>query len=86
MDPVDIDDAEDGLLVSGYDAVLHEIPFLPCLLLGTFMLENDVAQGAPEIPPVGGEGAGMVCFDISFLRSLDVFQGDGGVLVVVEGG
>ena len=50
------------------------------------MLENDVAYRSPEVAPVGGEGVCLVGVYISFLRGLDVFKGDGGVFVVVEGG
>lgn len=48
------------------------------------MLEKDVAYRAPEVAPVGGEGMLVVGVDISFLRSLDVVQGDWGVFVVVK--
>ena len=53
--------------------------------MGSFVFEQDVADGAPEVAPVGGEGSGVVGFDIAALRGLHVFERDRGVLVVVEG-
>lgn len=51
----------------------------------TLVLEKYVAYGAPEIAPVSGEGVLVVGVDISFLRGLDIVQGDGGVFVVIKG-
>ena len=48
------------------------------------MLEQDVAYRSPEIPPVGGEGVLVIGFDISLFRFLDLLQGLGGLLVVIE--
>ncbi len=50
------------------------------------MLEQNVAYRSPEIPPVGSEGVFVVGFDISLFRCLDVFDGLGGLFVVVERG
>ncbi len=50
------------------------------------MLEQNVSYRAPEIPPVGGEGVLVVGFDISLFRGLDVFDGLGGLFVVIERG
>ena len=50
------------------------------------MLEQDVAHRPPEIPPVRGEGVLVVGFDISSLRGLDVFDGLGRGLVIIERG
>ena len=54
------------------------------MLVRSFVLEQDVAYGAPKVPPVSGAGVLVVGVDISFLRCLDIFQGNGGVLVVIE--
>ena len=48
------------------------------------MLKQNIPHRAPKVPPVGGKGALDVSVDISFLRGLDIVQGDGGVLVVVK--
>ena len=48
------------------------------------MLEKDVSYSAPEITPVGGERTGVVGVNVSFLRCLDIVQGDRGLLVIVE--
>ena len=50
------------------------------------MLEQNVAYRTPEIPPVGGEGVLVIGFDISLFRGLDLLQGLGRFLVVVERG
>ena len=50
------------------------------------MLKQNVADRAPEITPVRGEGVGVVGFDISFLRFLYVFERMGGFFFVVERG
>lgn len=52
----------------------------------SFMLEQNVAYRTPEIPPIGAEGMLVVGFDISLFRGLDVFDGFGGLFVVVERG
>jgi hypothetical protein len=49
------------------------------------VLENDIIDCAPEIPPICGKGAGFICIYVSFLRRLNIFQGNGGVLVIVKG-
>ena len=50
------------------------------------MLEQDVTHRAPEVAPVGRKRMGLVGFDITALGGLYVFECDGGMLVVVEGG
>lgn len=50
----------------------------------SFMLEQNVTYGAPEIAPVRGEGTLVVGFDISLFRGLDVLQGFGCLLIVIE--
>jgi len=50
------------------------------------MLENNILHRAPEVTPVGGEGVGMVGFDIPALGGLDVLERVWGLGLVVEGG
>ena len=50
------------------------------------MLEQNIANRAPEITPVGAEGVLVVGFDISLFRGLDVFDGLRGLFVVIERG
>ena len=47
-------------------------------------MKQYVAYRAPEVAPVGGKSVLVVGFDVSFLRRLDVLQGDGSVFVVIE--
>ena len=53
--------------------------------MGSVVLEQDVADGAPEVAPVGREGVGVVGLDVAALGGLDIVQGDGGLLVEIKG-
>ena len=48
------------------------------------MLEQNVAYRPPEIPPIRSEGVLVVGFDISLFRGLDVLDGLGRFLIVIE--
>ena len=48
------------------------------------MLEQDIAYRAPEISPISGEGVFMIGFNIPFFRGLNIFNGLGCFLVVIE--
>ena len=52
----------------------------------SFMLEQNIPYRPPEIPPIGGKGSLVVGLDISLFRCLNVFQGLGRFLVVIERG
>ena len=90
--------APEFLEVNGQQFVLgldDDVPFLFLLLqdllfchisVRSFMLDQNIPHRAPEVAPVGGEGAGLVGLDVAALGGLHVLERVRGLGLIVEGG